>query len=108
MELKVIVSKLIELKIEIKNIGIITPYNAQKYKLMNLLCQNNIRIESVDGFQGMEKDYIIINQYLWEWLLLNYSGGPEIKLIAEKQESEPGKIIYKREIIKYVIMLIHA
>ena len=26
------------------------------------------------------KDYIIINQYLWEWLLVNYSGGPEIKL----------------------------
>ena len=28
----------------------------------------------------VKKDYIIINQYLWEWLLLNYSGGPEIKL----------------------------
>ena len=27
-----------------------------------------------------KKDYIIINQYLWEWLLVNYSGGPEIKL----------------------------
>ena len=27
----------------------------------------------------VKKDYII-NQYLWEWLLLNYSGGPEIKL----------------------------
>ena len=27
-----------------------------------------------------KKDYIIINQYLWEWLLVNYSGGPEIKI----------------------------
>ena len=28
----------------------------------------------------LRKDYIVINQYLWEWLLVNYSGGPEIKL----------------------------
>ena len=27
-----------------------------------------------------DKDYIIINQYLWEWFLLNYNGGPEIQL----------------------------
>ena len=26
------------------------------------------------------KDYIIVNQYLWEWYLLNYNGGPEIQL----------------------------
>ena len=26
------------------------------------------------------KDYVIINQYLWEWYLLNYNGGPEIQL----------------------------
>ena len=28
----------------------------------------------------LKKDYIIINQYLWEWLLVNYNGGPEIKI----------------------------
>ena len=28
----------------------------------------------------VKKDYIIINQYLWEWLLVNYNGGPEIKI----------------------------
>ena len=54
------VLELIQSGVNNDQIGIITPYNAQKYKLMNLLCQNNIRIESVDGFQGMEKDYIII------------------------------------------------
>ena len=27
-----------------------------------------------------DKDYCIVNQYLWEWYLLNYSGGPEIQL----------------------------
>ena len=27
-----------------------------------------------------DKDYVIVNQYLWEWYLLNYNGGPEIQL----------------------------
>ena len=27
-----------------------------------------------------DKDYVVINQYLWEWFLLNYSGGPEIQI----------------------------
>ena len=31
-----------------------------------------------------EKDYIIINQHLWEWFSLNYNGGPELKLLSEK------------------------
>ena len=32
--------------------------------------------------QGLElnKDYFVVNQYLWEWYLLNYNGGPEIQL----------------------------
>ena len=32
--------------------------------------------------QGLKKnkDYVIVNQYLWEWYLLNYNGGPEIQL----------------------------
>jgi len=25
-------------------------------------------------------DYVVVNQYLWEWYLLNYGGGPEIHL----------------------------
>ena len=28
----------------------------------------------------LDKDYCIVNQYLWEWFLLNYRGGPEIQL----------------------------
>ena len=28
----------------------------------------------------MKKDYFVINQYLWEWFLLNYGGGPEISI----------------------------
>ena len=28
----------------------------------------------------IDKDFCIVNQYLWEWYLLNYGGGPEIQL----------------------------
>ena len=28
----------------------------------------------------VKKDYCAINQFLWEWLKLNYNGGPEITL----------------------------
>ena len=36
--------------------------------------------ENKDGDKNKDKDYVIINQYLWEWFLLNYNGGPEIQL----------------------------
>ena len=32
-----------------------------------------------DGLK-VNKDYFVVNQYLWEWYLLNYNGGPEIQL----------------------------
>lgn len=51
-------------------IGIITPYNEQRLFLMEHMCMNGpleaekysaIQIESVDAFQGREKDYIILS-----------------------------------------------
>ena len=60
------VKKLINSGVESNNIGIITPYNAQKIsleekKMTKNKIYENLRIESVDGFQGMEKDYIFIS-----------------------------------------------
>ena len=60
------IRKLINSGVKSENIGIITPYNAQKIRLEEQkLTKNklyeNLKIESVDGFQGMEKDYIIIS-----------------------------------------------
>ena len=49
--------------VHIKNIGVITPYDAQKKKLLEKFYDKRfkeLQIESVDGFQGMEKEYIII------------------------------------------------
>ncbi|CAD7966035.1 unnamed protein product [Amoebophrya sp. A120] len=47
-------------------IGILTPYAAQKHLLENLLfdhglLRENIRIDTIDGFQGMEKDLILFS-----------------------------------------------
>ena len=60
-----IVKRLTKAGVEPENIGIITAYNAQKHRLWEKFYENQnyekIRIESVDGFQGMEKDYIIIS-----------------------------------------------
>ena len=59
-----VVHKLIKAGVKVEDIGIITPYNAQKYKLYEKFSNDkydNLKIESVDGFQGMEKDYIIIS-----------------------------------------------
>ena len=59
-----VVHKLVKAGVRIENIGIITPYNAQKYRLYDKFEEKkyeDLRIESVDGFQGMEKEYIIIS-----------------------------------------------
>ena len=59
-----IVQKMMKCDVNVDNIGIITPYNAQKFKLcdrFNRDIYKNLKIESVDGFQGMEKEYIIIS-----------------------------------------------
>ena len=36
----------------------------------------------------LDKDYCIFNQYLWEWFLLNYGGGPEIQLSENYNNNE--------------------
>ena len=59
-----VVHKLLKAGVNAGDIGIITPYNAQKYKLYDKFSKDkydDLKIESVDGFQGMEKDYIIIS-----------------------------------------------
>lgn len=45
-------------KMEIANIGVITPYSAQVNHLRTLV---NCQVETVDGFQGQEKDIIILS-----------------------------------------------
>ena len=73
-----------------KKIGVLPPDIIDNSKICTI---NNIKSSNYsDGEvckyklkKGLKpkKDFMIINQYLWEWLLVNYSGGPEIK-VTEK------------------------
>ena len=60
----IIARKIINCGIKESNIGIITPYLAQKELIEDKLFNyniNNILISSVDSFQGQEKDFIIVS-----------------------------------------------
>ena len=58
------VEKLMENKVVLKNIGVITYYSGQKQKLYETFYSKEkyqeLKIDTVDGFQGMEIDYVII------------------------------------------------
>ncbi|CAD8050183.1 unnamed protein product [Paramecium sonneborni] len=56
---QIISEELISLGVQKQDIGIITPYNAQVQLLKSQI--NDIEISTVDGFQGREKDCIIIS-----------------------------------------------
>jgi regulator of nonsense transcripts 1 len=65
-----IVTRLLDTGIDSYQIGIITPYEGQKLYIMNIMSTNGslskegcsmIEVDSVDAFQGREKDYIILS-----------------------------------------------
>ena len=64
-KIKIFVRMLVQAGAKTKDIGIITLYNAQKFRLIEEFNKDkrytDLKISSVDGFQGMEKDYIIIS-----------------------------------------------
>ena len=63
---------------ENKNLGVLPPGIINNIKLCDIYKPHGkYRIKS--GMKN-KKDYFIINQYLWEWFLLNYNGGPEIQM----------------------------
>ena len=62
------IEKLITCGIDFRDIGVITPYVAQKILIQTKLKEkynninlDNLKISSVDGFQGREKKYIILS-----------------------------------------------
>ncbi len=62
----IFMEKLIKCGADFNNIGIITPYIAQKKLIQKKLEEKfknieNLKISSVDGFQGREKDFIILS-----------------------------------------------
>ena len=72
-----------------KKIGVLPPnmIDNSKISTINNMKNNNSNYLKTDECKyklkkglKQQKDYIIINQYLWEWLSLNYNGGPDIKI----------------------------
>ena len=63
---------------ENKNIGVLPPGIINNIRLCDIYKPHGkYRLKS--GMKN-KKDYFVINQYLWEWFLLNYGGGPEIQV----------------------------
>ena len=61
-----------------KSVGVLPPGIINNIKLCDIYKPHGkYRIKS--GLKN-KKDYFIVNQFLWEWFLLNYSGGPEIPI----------------------------
>ena len=61
-----------------KIIGVLPPGIINNIKLCDIYKPHGkYRLKS--GLK-IKKDYFVINQYLWEWFLLNYGGGPEIPI----------------------------
>ena len=63
LEVVRLIHRLVASGVELETIGIITPYNGQKALLLDMFerFQKKVDVASVDGFQGRQKDYIIIS-----------------------------------------------
>ena len=65
-----------------KKIGILPPgyIDNSKICIPNKEKKKGCYVYNLKPGLVLDKDYCIVNQYLWEWFLLNYNGGPEIQL----------------------------
>ncbi|MEM2593340.1 MAG: AAA domain-containing protein, partial [Candidatus Bathyarchaeia archaeon] len=56
-----IVSALKGLGVKSEQVGVITPYRAQRNRIKEVLKDDNLEVNTVDSFQGREKDVIIFS-----------------------------------------------
>lgn len=86
------VGKLVEAGIKAEDIAVITPYNAQLATLSNLLKDRypGIELGSVDGFQGREKEAVIVS-------LVRSNPEKEVGFLGEKRRLN-GEMIAAKEV----------
>ena len=87
------------------NLGVLPPYSINNKRISNEFKEGGIY--KLKPGLIFKKDYIIVNQLLWEWFLLNYDGGPEIIVentilynpyLLTIPEKEKESKIFKKEI----------
>ena len=71
-----IINTLKDLDLEGERIGIITPYVAQAKKLREVVRDSSIEINTVDSFQGREKDIIIFSVTGTDKNRINFASNP--------------------------------
>ena len=76
------------------NLGVLPPGQINNKQI----CDETSEIDGTNRFKlkvglKINKDYIVVNQLLWEWFLLNYDGGPEI--IMESDQDSINNLIFK-------------
>lgn len=76
------------------NLGVLPPGQINNKKI----CDETSEIDGANIFKlkrglTINKDYVVVNQLLWEWFLLNYDGGPEI--IMESDQNSINNLIFK-------------
>eukprot|EP01080_Neovahlkampfia_damariscottae_P003681 gene3681-6495_t len=59
--IKILISSLLEASINEKQIGIISPFNSQCKNLKDEIQNSNILINTIDKFQGIDRDVIIVS-----------------------------------------------
>jgi len=72
--------KLLEAGLDPSELGLITPYAGQARLLRQLLEDERVEIDSVDGFQGREKDVILLS-------LVRSNASGEIGFLKEKRRT---------------------
>ena len=60
------------------NLGVLPPGRIDNNKISDNV-KNDEKLKLKKGLK-IQKDYIVVNQLLWEWFLFNYGGGPEISV----------------------------
>ena len=79
---------------ENKSIGILPPGMIDNTRICDVVNDDKVKYKLKKGLK-IKKDYILVNQLLWEWFLLNYEGGPDI--IIENIEN-PSLLLNMQEI----------
>ena len=81
--------KLLEAGLDPSELGLITPYAGQARLLRQLLEDERVEIDSVDGFQGREKDVILLS-------LVRSNASGEIGFLKEKRRKVLSKALLYR------------